>query len=154
MRTERAEPADPPRSDPRVTVRLSTEPLDLTAAHAAVADPTSGGIGFFAGVVRNHHDGDAVTSLEYEAWEQRAEPALHDVAARVLTDCPGVRAVYLAHRLGHLEVGDVSVVVAASAPHRDEALAAARLLIDELKHTVPIWKHEHLADGTSRWPEC
>lgn len=143
---------DPPRATPSVTVRLTIERLDLGEAYAAVAHPESGGVGLFAGVVRNHHEGDAVRGLEYEAWEDAATPALRAVADGVLADCPGVRAVYAAHRLGALEVGEVSVVVAASAPHRQEALKAAQLLIDRVKAEVPIWKKEHLSDGTSRWP--
>lgn len=146
--------ADPPRGATRVTALLTTRPLDLAAAQADVADDTCGGIGLFAGVVRNHHEGDAVAHLEYEAWEEQAQPALEAVGHAVLEAHPSVRAVHLAHRLGRLEVGEVSVVVAASAPHRAEAIHAAHDAIDRLKASVPIWKHEHLADGTSRWPGC
>ena len=135
----------------RVTVLLTSERLDVNEAVAAVADPTCGGIDVFAGVVRDHHDGDAVASLEYEAWDEQAVPALDRVAADVLQRFPAVRAVYLAHRVGALSIGDISVVVAASAPHRAEAFAATRGLIDELKSRVPIWKREQLADGSSRW---
>lgn len=144
---------DPPRAATRVSIDLTEEPLDVAGAVADVSHPECGGLGVFLGVVRDHHEGAAVDSLEYEAWEERARPALGAVAERVLARFDGVRAVHLSHRLGRLEIGDVSVIVAASAPHRAEAIAAAEALIDELKRTVPIWKHEHLADGSSRWPE-
>lgn len=147
-----AHPHDPPRRAPTVETFLTEEPLDVGAAYAAVAHPECGGVGLFAGVVRNHHEGDAVDGLVYEAWESRAEEALRDVARAVLEEYPDVRSVYAGHRLGPLSVGEVSVVVAASAPHRAEAIAATRSLIDRLKSTVPIWKQEELADGRSRWP--
>lgn len=149
---------DPPRTDPlrtetRVSIDLTEEPLDVARAVADVSHPQCGGLGVFLGAVRDHHEGEPVDSLEYETWEERARPALEAVAGRILDRFEGVRAVHLSHRLGHLEIGDVSVIVAASAPHRAEAIAAAEALIDDLKCSVPIWKHEHLADGTSRWPE-
>lgn len=142
------------RDDVRVVARLSREPLDPSQAIRDVQDPVCGGIGLFTGVVRNHHQGDAVRSLEYEAWEREVEPALRQVADAVCGDHPGVRAVHLSHRVGHLQIGDLAVVVAASAPHRAEAIAATRDLIDRLKETVPVWKKEHLVDGTSRWVRC
>lgn len=145
--------ADPPRGEPEITVSLTEASLDPAAAVSAVSHPECGGIGLFAGAVRNHHRGDAVEHLVYEAWEQQVRPALREVAGQVLEAHPGVRAVYLAHRTGRLEIGELSVVVAASAPHRREAIAAAGALIDRLKETVPIWKQEHLADGGTRWPE-
>ncbi|MBW3561370.1 MAG: molybdenum cofactor biosynthesis protein MoaE [Actinobacteria bacterium] len=142
----------PPRADPRVTVVLDREALDIAAAAEAVSHPQCGGIGVFLGVVRDHHAGEAVDSLDYEAWEDRAVSEMRAVGEGVVERFPGVRAVHLAHRLGHLEIGEPSVIVAASAPHRAEALDACRALIDDLKASVPIWKHEHLADGTTRWP--
>jgi molybdopterin synthase catalytic subunit len=146
------DPRDPPRTDPSVTVLLTTRPLDVAAAHDAVCHPQSGGVGIFSGMVRDHHDGAAVTSLAYEAWEQRAEAAMRAVADAVVEEYTGVRCVYVGHRLGPLTVGEVSVLCAASAPHRREAIAAATALIDRLKDTVPIWKQEFLADGSDRWP--
>lgn len=143
---------DPPRAEPRVHVALGQEPLDLQAANDFVADPTSGGIGLFLGVVRNHHAGEAVDHLFYEAWEQEALPRLADVVDGVVQEFTGVRAAWVEHRLGRLDVGDVAVIAAASAPHRAEAIDAARALIDRTKEQVPIWKREHLVDGTTRWP--
>lgn len=148
----RTDPRDPARGEVRVTVELTTDPLDVARAHELVVHPEAGGIGLFSGTVRNHHAGDAVDSLVYEAWHEQAEEAMRAVADGVVAAFPGVRCVYVGHRLGPLAVGEVSVVCAASAPHRDEALAAATALIDRVKASVPIWKHEFLTDGRDRWP--
>lgn len=145
-------PEDPPRRGLRIDTGLTAAPLDPAAALAAVADPACGGIGLFVGVVRDHHEGQAVTGLTYEAWEREAAKGLRAVAESVGEEFADVRAVYAWHRTGPLAVGDASVVVAASAPHRAEAIAATGRAIDRLKADVPIWKHEHLADGTDRWP--
>ena len=145
---------DPPRADVRVDTHLTRDPLDVAAAHRAVEHPEAGGIGVFSGLVRNHHDGAAVDHLEYEAWEDRAGQMLDEVARDVAAAHPSLRAVYVAHRIGRLEVGEVSVVCAASAPHRGQALDAASALIDEVKARVPVWKRETLVDGTVRWPGC
>lgn len=146
------EPGDPPRRDAEVYVTLTGEALDVATAVAAVGHPECGGIGLFAGAVRNHHAGERVTGLDYEAWDDEARRAMRRVAEEVLVVHPGVRRVYVAHRTGPLDVGEVSVVTAASAPHRDEAIAAAQALIDGVKEAAPIWKRERLADGGERWP--
>lgn len=143
---------DPPRSGVRVTTFLTTDPIDVGAAHDDVVDVEAGGIGVFTGVVRNHHDGQPVRELTYEAWEEVAPDALRDVAEDVAAAHPGVRAVHVVHRLGRLGVGEVSIVCAASAPHRAEALAAASALIDEVKARVPVWKREVRGDGSVSWP--
>lgn len=147
-----ARPLDPVRRAVDIEVVLTSDPLDVGRAHDRVLHPEAGGVGLFSGVVRDHHEGAAVDHLRYEAWEDRAREAMQAVADAVVADHDGVRCVYVGHRLGDLSVGEVSVVCAASAPHRDEAMAAARALIDRVKESVPIWKHEHLADGTDRWP--
>ncbi|MBW3658736.1 MAG: molybdenum cofactor biosynthesis protein MoaE [Actinobacteria bacterium] len=151
-RVAAARPLDPPRDGVRVEVELTDLPLDVGRAHAAVLHPEAGGVGLFSGVVRDHHEGAAVASLTYEAWDEEARIAMRAVADEVAAAFPGVRCVYVGHRIGALAVGEVSVICAASAPHRDEALAAATALIDRVKAFVPIWKHEFLADGRDRWP--
>lgn len=143
---------DPPRGEVRITTGLTEAPLDVATAVADVSHPQAGGIGVFLGVVRDHHGGEAVAGLAYEAWSERAEQELRRLAEEVAETFPGVRAVHAVHRLGSLAIGEPSVVVAVSAPHRDEALDATRVLIDRLKDEVPIWKREELADGTTRWP--
>lgn len=145
---------DPPRDEVVVHTRLTSDPLDVAGAHRDVEHPEAGGVGVFSGLVRNHHDGDPVDHLEYEAWEDRAAEALELVARDVAAAHPSVRAVHVSHRIGRLEVGEISVLCAASAPHRGQALAAAADLIDEVKARVPIWKRETLSDGTVRWPGC
>jgi len=146
------DPRDPPRGRLRVDVGLSHEPLDVLAALAAVRDPACGGYGVFVGSVRDHHEGEAVTGLAYEAWEQEAVPALERIAALVGERFVSVRAVHVRHRLGSLAVGEDAIVVATAAPHRAEATDAAAFLVDAVKAEVPIWKREHLADGEHRWP--
>lgn len=128
---------------------LRDTPIAAEELLAAVADPGAGGVVSFTGLVRASDGGREVTQLEYSAHPS-ALAALRDVAAAVARDLPvcGLAAV---HRTGLLEVGDVAVVVAASAPHRTEAFEAARRLIDDLKATVPVWKRQVFADGEQEW---
>lgn len=136
----------------RSHARLTAEPLCTQAALAFVADPSAGGTVLFTGNVRDHAEGRAVAALEYEAFAERAEPAMAALAEDALRRWPDLRAVWLEHRVGPLEVGEAAVVVAAAAPHRDDAFVAARWLIDTLKDTVPIWKRELWAQGGAHWP--
>jgi len=124
-------------------------PLDVAEVLAAVEDPGSGGVVSFTGLVREVDGGRAVTELEYVA-HPTAAARLQEVAAAVAAELP-VRAVAALHRTGVLAIGDVAVVVAASAAHRGEAFEAARRLIDDVKHTVPIWKRQRFADGEQEW---
>jgi len=127
----------------------SAEPLSVDRLLAQVRDPRVGGVALFVGVVRDHDHGDAVTSLDYTA---------HPTAAAALRACAertaaayDVLAIAVSHRTGHLQVGDLAVVVAVGAVHRQPALEACRHLIDTLKEQVPIWKEQALTDGTSEW---
>jgi molybdopterin synthase catalytic subunit len=136
-------------------LRLQPGPLSVDEAIAHVADAAAGGTCVFVGTVRDHSDGiGAVTHLEYEAYEEAAGAAMARVAGEVRSAVPGVVRLAILHRHGDLAVGEASVVVAASAAHRGEAFAAARLAIDGVKQTVPIWKKEHRADGTAEWVAC
>jgi molybdopterin synthase catalytic subunit len=123
--------------------------LSVDEVRAAVADPTAGGIALFAGAVRDSDHDRQVTGLSYSAHPS-AVGELRRVAGAVAEKfkVTGIAAV---HRVGDLEIGDLAVVVAVSCPHRAEALDACRALIDELKATVPIWKHQRFADGASEW---
>ncbi len=136
----------------RVHTAITLEPLSVDSAHAFVNDPGAGAVVVFTGTVRDHADGRSVSGLSYEAYEAPAADRLSEVACDVVGKWPSVRAVWMAHRLGALAVGEPSVVVGVSAAHRDEAFAAARYAIDTLKATVPIWKQEHWADGGAHWP--
>jgi molybdopterin synthase catalytic subunit len=130
-------------------VEIRDVPFTAEEALAAVDDPGAGGVVSFTGLVREQDGGRGVSALEYVAHPD-ALAALRSVCEQVAHDLPvcGVAAV---HRTGLLQVGDVAVVVAASAPHRGEAFEAARRLIDDLKEQVPIWKRQAFADGTQEW---
>ena len=123
--------------------------LSLDEVRAAVADPAAGGIALFAGAVRDHDHYKDVTGLSYSA-HPTAEAELRRVAEVIVEKFPviGVAAV---HRVGDLAIGDLAVVVAVSCAHRGDAFDACRELIDELKASVPIWKHQRFGDGTSEW---
>jgi molybdopterin synthase catalytic subunit len=123
--------------------------LSVDEVRAAVADPAAGGIVLFAGTVRNNDHDQHVTELSYTA-HPAAETELRRVAETIAEKYPviGVAAV---HRVGDLAIGDLAVVVAVSCPHRGEAFEACRALIDELKASVPIWKHQRFTDGTAEW---
>jgi molybdopterin synthase catalytic subunit len=127
-------------------VRLVREPIDL--ASLAGATPADGAVSLFVGVVRNENRGRPVLRLEYEAYEEMALPLMEEIAAEARRAFP-VTAVRLVHRLGRLEIGEASVAVAVSSPHRKEAFAACRFAIDALKARVPIWKKEFYADGSA-----
>ena len=127
-------------------IRLTREPLDLPALLGAEA--RDGAVCLFVGVVRDHNDGRRVRYLEYEAYEEMALPLLAEIESDVRGRWP-VSEVRLEHRLGRLEIGEASVAVAVSSPHRAEAFAACRHAIDTLKQRVPIWKKEFYADGSA-----
>jgi molybdopterin synthase catalytic subunit len=126
-----------------------TVPLSVDEVQAAVSDPGAGAIALFVGTVRDHDHGRAVSELSYTAHPSGAEQlrlCAEKVAARF-----AVRALAAVHRTGDLDIGDLAVVVAASADHRDEAFAACRALVEDLKATVPVWKRQQFAEGESEW---
>ena len=123
--------------------------LSVDEVLAAVADPAAGGTCVFVGAVRDEDDERAVSALAYSAHPSAAD-RLREVAEAVGAR-HAVTALAATHRVGDLAIGDLAVVVAVSAPHRAEAFAAARDLIDTLKSTVPIWKHQQFGDGGQEW---
>jgi len=123
--------------------------LSVDEALAAVADPAAGGTVVFVGTVRNEDGGRSVDELGYSAHPAAVEQ-IRRVAEKVAADHP-VIAIAAVHRSGDLAVGDLAVVVGVSCPHRGEAFAACRQLIDDLKASVPIWKHQRFGDGTDEW---
>lgn len=127
-------------------VVVTDQPLSLDAMLAAVSHPGAGGVVLFLGVVRDTNDGRDVHFLEYEAHDSAAEASMRRIAEDAEARWPGTR-VACAHRTGKLEIGEASVVVAASAPHRAEAFEAARHVIDTLKAETPIWKKEVFEGG-------
>jgi molybdopterin synthase catalytic subunit len=128
---------------------LREEPLSVDEIYAAVTDPAAGGIAVFAGAVRDHDDGKSVTELSYSAHPSAADQ-LREVAEKVAARFD-VYAVAAVHRVGDLAIGDLAVVVGVSSAHRATAFEACRALIDDLKATVPIWKHQSFASGDSEW---
>jgi len=128
---------------------LRAGPLSVDEARAAVAGPESGAIALFIGTVRDHDQGQPVSALSYSAHPSAAGQ-LRTVAERVAATFD-VHAVAAVHRTGDLAIGDLAVVVAVASSHRAEAIAACHALIDDLKETVPIWKRQHFASGTSEW---
>ena len=128
---------------------VTAEPIELAPLIAAVQAPERGGVASFLGLVRNHHGGREVLRLEYSAYAPMAEAE----CARIVAEAAGrwQVAVALRHRVGSLAVGDVAVAAAAASAHREEAFAACRYVIEEVKRRVPIWKRESYADGTEVW---
>jgi molybdopterin synthase catalytic subunit len=127
--------------------RIVVQPLSADAVAQAVADPAAGGIVIFSGVVRNEKDGRPVKYLEYEAHVPMAEAKMREIGEQVRRRWPSVKAVTMLHRVGRLEIGESSVLIAVSAAHRREAFEACHYAIDTLKQTVPVWKKEHFEDG-------
>ena len=123
--------------------------LSLDEVYGAVTDPSAGGICVFIGTVRDHDEGAAVSALGYSS-HPTALDNLRVVAERIAADCDIV-ALAAVHRVGELAIGDIAVVVAASAAHRADAFEACRRLIDELKTDVPVWKHQTFTSGDSAW---
>jgi len=152
-----------------VTVTLAEireSPLSVDEVLSSVSSPRAGGVCLFVGTVRDHdgphdalHDGSgdgsgdgsdkSVAALDYSAHPQAAEAA-RALAERLAADGRSVR-IGVVHRVGHLEVGDIAVVVGVSAEHRGEAFEVCRELIDEFKATIPIWKHQRFTDGADEW---
>lgn len=129
---------------------LSDQQLPVQEASEWVVDPRCGGVVVFTGTARDHSTGRPdVTKLEYEAYEAQVVPRLNEIAERARQQWPDLGRIVLLHRIGEVPITEAAVVVAVSAPHRVEAFAAARFGIDTLKSTVPIWKREDWAEGTS-----
>jgi molybdopterin synthase catalytic subunit len=129
---------------------IEDAPLDTRRLREAVVDPACGAVASFEGLVRNHHDGRAVSRLEYEA-HPRLAPAEGLRVVRDALERFDIAHAVAAHRIGVLETGEVSVAVFVSAAHRAPAFEACRYIIDTLKREVPIWKREHFADGSIEW---
>jgi len=130
--------------------RLTREPIDSHTLTEQVRRPECGAVVTFLGTVRDLTGEKVTTALDYEAYPGMAEMKLAEIEAATRARWP-VGEIVLVHRLGHLEVGAVSVAVAVSCPHRHQAFEACRFAIDQLKEIVPIWKKENWADGKAEW---
>ncbi len=133
---------------PRITI--TTEPIDHAHVIDSVRSNQAGAVCSFLGTVREMTGDRQTVALEYEAYPTMAEKTLGDLAAQAQARWP-IENVAIVHRVGSLELGEISVVVAVSCPHRSESFEACRWLIDTLKEVVPIWKKEAWADGTEEW---
>lgn len=128
---------------------LTASPIDV-ASLLVEARASDGALCLFVGVVRDHNAGRPSTAIDYEAYGPMAEAEMARLAEALAQEFPGVR-IRMQHRIGRLGVGEASVAIVATSPHRPDAFAACRAAIDRLKSTVPIWKKEHHPDGSSEW---
>ncbi|GAC1472161.1 MAG: molybdenum cofactor biosynthesis protein MoaE [Chamaesiphon sp.] len=130
---------------------MSFAPLSLEAVYALANDPGNGAVVVMSGMVRNQTDGKPVIALEYQAYEPMALQVFSHIAVEIRRRWFDVNRVVIHHRIGCLQIGEISVLVAVGSPHRSEAFEACRYAIDTLKHNAPIWKKERWADGSSSW---
>lgn len=135
----------------RKLVRIVRTPIDFGGIFSFLSDPASGAHCLFSGIVRNNNEGRPVTKIIYHCYEEMALSEMHKIADRMLGEF-ALNAVILVHRIGELQIGDSSVVIASSASHRDASFQATRFGIEKLKKDVPIWKEEFYADG-KHWCE-
>ena len=131
---------------------ITDKVIDPAAVEAAVSWPGAGAVLTFSGVTRNNFDGRPVSGLTYEAYEPMAVAVMEEIAQTLRQRWAGAR-VAMVHRIGALDIGEVSVVISVATPHRAAAYEASRFAIDTLKEKVPIWKKEHYADGADAWKE-
>ena len=133
--------------------RFTEAAIDTASARRELLECGAGGYVSFEGWVRNFNEGQEVTRLEYEAFQDLAVKEGERILSEALQRFP-VKHASCIHRLGALELSDLAVWVGVSAPHRGEAFDACRFIIDEVKHRVPIWKKEHYLSGNSGWVNC
>jgi molybdopterin synthase catalytic subunit len=136
-----------------ISVGLESGQLDQNEAARFVSDPRAGAISVFAGVTRAVTDDRETLRLEYDAYPDMAEKVLGEIAVEVAETMHACR-IYIRHRIGEVDPGEASVLIAVSSPHRPEAFKGCRYIIDQLKQRVPIWKKEHYTDGTNDWVEA
>jgi molybdopterin synthase catalytic subunit len=130
--------------------KVTMEPLSVQEVNDLVKRPTDGAVVTFDGIVRDNFEGRTVRFLEYEAYAEMAEKKLAEIGAEVRQKFP-VGEVAMIHRLGRLEIGESSIVIAVAAPHRHAAFEACAYAMDRVKEGVPIWKKEFFADGDEHW---
>ena len=130
--------------------KIITETITGEEVREAVEGPDAGAVVLFLGTVRNNTDGRPVKCLEYEAYPPMAEKKMAEIAQEI-SDKWGIDRVAMVHRVGKLEIGEVSVAVAVASPHRKDGFEACRYAMDRLKQIVPIWKREVWADGEAEW---
>lgn len=132
-------------------VQLTPEKISVDTLLDSVEDHSTGGLVIFLGRVRNHAEGRQVRAMDYEAFDEMALAKMEAIAEQAREKWP-IKKIAIVHRTGHLELGEVSIAIAVACPHRAEAFAACRFVIDTLKKTVPIWKKEYF-EGGDAWVE-
>jgi len=130
---------------------ITFAPLSLDEAYAKADTPANGAVVVMSGMVREQTDGKPVVSLEYQAYEPMALQVFYQIAVDIRHTWTDVSRIVIHHRVGRLQIGEISILVAIGSPHRAEAFDACRYAIDTLKHNAPIWKKEHWEDGSSTW---
>lgn len=130
---------------------ITFAPLSLEEVYALADDPVNGAIVVMSGMVRNNTDGKSVVALEYQAYEPMAIRIFQQIASEIRNQWKDVTHVVIHHRVGKLQIGEISVLIAVGCPHRTEAFEACKYAIDTLKHNAPIWKKEHWEDGSTSW---
>jgi molybdopterin synthase catalytic subunit len=133
-----------------MSARITTGPIDPQAVLHGVGGEQDGAVLLFLGTVRNRNDGRPVRGMRYEAYVAMAEQELEAIV-REAAQRTGAAHILAVHRIGELAVGEVSVAIAVSTPHRAEAYEASRYVIEELKRRLPVWKHEDYTDGEAQW---
>jgi molybdopterin synthase catalytic subunit len=131
-------------------ISLTPQPIDPADVLAQVASHDAGAVVLFLGTTREFTRGRRTASLDYECYPEMAESKLAELEAEARSRWP-LTGCSIVHRLGHLALGEASIAIAVSSPHRHDAFAAGQWLIDTIKEVVPIWKQENWADGTSEW---
>ncbi len=135
-----------PKSEGPSLFEVTTEPLSVDSLVQAVLTHADGAVVTFVGTVRDNHQGRGVLALEYEAYSEMAEAEMRRIGTQMISKW-GLHGIAMRHRVGKLDVGDISVVIATSSPHRREAFEACGEALEMLKATVPVWKKEYFADG-------
>ena len=130
---------------------ITFAPLSLDEVYQLTDDRANGAIVVMSGTVRHQTEGQAVTYLEYQAYEPMALVVFQQIAEQIRQQWLDTNRIVIHHRVGRLNIGEISVLVAVGCPHRGEAFAACRYAIDTLKHNAPIWKKEHFNNGSSNW---
>ena len=131
---------------------VSSDPIDTAALLARVGSDEDGAALLFIGVVRDHAEGRKVTGMRYDVYAEMATEVLREIALEASIPL-GTDRIAVAHRFGELKIGEISVGIAVSSPHRAEAYEASRSVIEEIKKRLPVWKKEHYVDGVSEWVE-
>tara|TARA_R110002111_G_scaffold262702_1_gene340354 strand:- start:64719 stop:65156 length:438 start_codon:yes stop_codon:yes gene_type:complete len=131
-------------------ISITEQPIDYAATTERVRSNECGAVVLFMGTVREMTGGRQTVALDYEAYPEMAQQTLQQLITEARAQWP-VHAIAIEHRVGHLSLGEISVAIAVSSPHRKEAFEAGRFLIDRLKEIVPIWKKENWSDGTTEW---